>query len=596
MSAADSLGELSLDNSNDEIVVEQPSQTKSKTRKMAPKKDTQKKATKPAQKKAKTSKDKVKDTIQTFIPNEQQDRFKKASMKAFFNAYFRNEVKIVLPSTSEKKELKRPTVDLTSIPVVNKFRTELVGRNMKTIKDVLISPYMSAYFAYDAIKDENDKPKPSFSEFLDGFGIHSQKMNLREIVEEMSKFLTVGPHIYMKIYNLLFAPHVRDHKMREIGGDKKEIQRIIYAIYLQRAPEHLPEVLKMKIENKLNTTELLKKLYTTILPQYDELIQKEDKYKILAKEGKIQKILNDMKHPSLSTALWKVPDYFEDAKKKFEENKDDEKAKEEFKIAKEKYEEEKDKKLFGWIPTKEDKEAWTDNDKKEKKERTDLLKEIVSKIYVELKSAKDVIEGVDLIKDDVDCDDLLKQTNDLIDKFTAVKAEIDKISERMKKLSQTEKLNQNFTYALAIFVKAHSIFVAEEGSTNKKNALVIALDNLKKRYGVISIKSNPFRRELLDICKGSIKETACFDLAKKYKDVFEHLASPKGQDPYNPDAYSELGKYVYYGWNSTQALAKINKPCRIALGLAIFMYIRGEIEKIRSKYDNNNNLTIELVF
>lgn len=580
MSIADSIGELSLENSNDEIVIEQPPQTKPKTRKMAQKKDAPKKASKPVQKKAKVSKDKGKETIQTFIPNEQQDRFKKASMKAFFNAYFRNEVKIVLESQSEKKkELKRPTVDLTSIPVVNKFRTELVGRNMKTIKDVLISPYMSAYFAYDAIKEEQDKPKPSFGEFLDGFGVHAQKMNLREIVEEMSKFLTVGPHIYMKIYNLLFAPHVRDHKMKEIGGDKKEIQKIIYAIYLQRAPEHLPDVLKMKIEGKLNTKDLLSKLYASIFSQYDELIQKEDKYKVLANEKKtIREILGEYKHPSLSAALMKTP-----------EDKDD-------KDAKKKFEDEKEKKLYGWIPTKEEKEKWTDAEKKEKKDRTDLLKEIVSKIYVELKSAKDVIEGVDLIKDDVDCDDLLRQTNELIEKFIAVKSEIDKIAERMKKLSQTEKLNQNFTYALAIFVKAHSIFVAEEGSSNKKNALVIALDNLKKRYGAISIKSNPFRKDLLEICSGDIKETACFDLAKKYKDVFEHLASPKGQDPYNPDAYSELGKYVYYGWNSSQAIAKINKPCRIALGLAIFMYIRGEIEKIRSKHDNNNNLTIELVF
>ena len=577
MSVADSIGELSLENSNDEVVIEQPPQTKPKTRKMAPKKDTPKKTSKPVQKKAKANKDKGKETIQTFIPNEQQDRFKKASMKAFFNAYFRNEVKIVLESQSEKKkELKRPTVDLTSIPVVNKFRTELVGRNMKTIKDVLISPYMSAYFAYNAIKEEQDKPKPSFSEFLDGFGVHAQKMNLREIVEEMSKFLTVGPHIYMKIYNLLFAPHVRDHKMKEIGGDKKEIQKIIYAIYLQRAPEHLPDVLKMKIEGKLNTKDLLSKLYASIFSQYDDLIQNEDKYKVLAKEKKtIREILGEYKHPSLSAALMKTP-----------EDKDDKK----------KFEDEKEKKLYGWIPTKEDKEKWTDDEKKEKKDRTDLLKEIVSKIYVELKSAKDVIEGVDLIKDDVDCDDLLRQTNELIEKFTTVKNEIDKIAERMKKLSQTEKLNQNFTYALAIFVKAHSIFVAEEGSSNKKNALVIALDNLKKRYGVISIKSNPFRKDLLEICSGDIKETACFDLAKKYKDVFEHLASPKGQDPYNPDAYSELGKYVYYGWNSTQAVAKINKPCRIALGLAIFMYVRGEIEKIRSKHDNNSNLTIELVF
>lgn len=580
MSIADSIGELSLENSNDEIVIEQPPQTKPKTKKMASKKDAPKKASKPVQKKAKVSKDKGKETIQTFIPNEQQDRFKKASMKAFFNAYFRNEVKIVLESQSEKKkELKRPTVDLTSIPVVNKFRTELVGRNMKTIKDVLISPYMSAYFAYDAIKEEQDKPKPSFSEFLDGFGVHAQKMNLREIVEEMSKFLTVGPHIYMKIYNLLFAPHVRDHKMKEIGGDKKEIQKIIYAIYLQRAPEHLPDVLKMKIEGKLNTKDLLSKLYASIFSQYDDLIQKEDKYKVLANEKKtIREILGEYKHPSLSAALMKTP-----------EDKDD-------KDAKKKFEDEKEKKLYGWIPTKEEKEKWTGAEKKEKKDRTDLLKEIVSKIYVELKSAKDVIEGVDLIKDDVDCDDLLRQTNELIEKFTAVKSEIDKIAERMKKLSQTEKLNQNFTYALAIFVKAHSIFVAEEGSSNKKNALVIALDNLKKRYGAISIKSNPFRKDLLEICSGDIKETACFDLAKKYKDVFEHLASPKGQDPYNPDAYSELGKYVYYGWNSSQAIAKINKPCRIALGLAIFMYIRGEIEKIRSKHDNNNNLTIELVF
>ena len=580
MSIADSIGELSLENSNDEIVIEQPPQTKPKTKKMASKKDAPKKASKPVQKKAKVSKDKGKETIQTFIPNEQQDRFKKASMKAFFNAYFRNEVKIVLESQSEKKkELKRPTVDLTSIPVVNKFRTELVGRNMKTIKDVLISPYMSAYFAYDAIKEEQDKPKPSFSEFLDGFGVHAQKMNLREIVEEMSKFLTVGPHIYMKIYNLLFAPHVRDHKMKEIGGDKKEIQKIIYAIYLQRAPEHLPDVLKMKIEGKLNTKDLLSKLYASIFSQYDELIQKEDKYKVLANEKKtIREILGEYKHPSLSAALMKTP-----------EDKDD-------KDAKKKFEDEKEKKLYGWIPTKEEKEKWTNAEKKEKKDRTDLLKEIVSKIYVELKSAKDVIEGVDLIKDDVDCDDLLRQTNELIEKFTAVKSEIDKIAERMKKLSQTEKLNQNFTYALAIFVKAHSIFVTEEGSSNKKNALVIALDNLKKRYGAISIKSNPFRKDLLEICSGDIKETACFDLAKKYKDVFEHLASPKGQDPYNPDAYSELGKYVYYGWNSSQAIAKINKPCRIALGLAIFMYIRGEIEKIRSKHDNNNNLTIELVF
>lgn len=580
MSIADSIGELSLENSNDEIVIEQPPQTKPKTKKMASKKDAPKKASKPVQKKAKVSKDKGKETIQTFIPNEQQDRFKKASMKAFFNAYFRNEVKIVLESQSEKKkELKRPAVDLTSIPVVNKFRTELVGRNMKTIKDVLISPYMSAYFAYDAIKEEQDKPKPSFSEFLDGFGVHAQKMNLREIVEEMSKFLTVGPHIYMKIYNLLFAPHVRDHKMKEIGGDKKEIQKIIYAIYLQRAPEHLPDVLKMKIEGKLNTKDLLSKLYASIFSQYDDLIQKEDKYKVLANEKKtIREILGEYKHPSLSAALMKTP-----------EDKDD-------KDAKKKFEDEKEKKLYGWIPTKEEKEKWTNAEKKEKKDRTDLLKEIVSKIYVELKSAKDVIEGVDLIKDDVDCDDLLRQTNELIEKFTAVKSEIDKIAERMKKLSQTEKLNQNFTYALAIFVKAHSIFVAEEGSSNKKNALVIALDNLKKRYGAISIKSNPFRKDLLEICSGDIKETACFDLAKKYKDVFEHLASPKGQDPYNPDAYSELGKYVYHGWNSSQAIAKINKPCRIALGLAIFMYIRGEIEKIRSKHDNNNNLTIELVF
>lgn len=577
MSVADSIGELSLENSNDEVVIEQPPQTKPKTRKMAPKKDAPKKTSKPVQKKVKANKDKGKEAIQTFIPNEQQDRFKKASMKAFFNAYFRNEVKIVLESQSEKKkELKRPTVDLTSIPVVNKFRTELVGRNMKTIKDVLISPYMSAYFAYNAIKEEQDKPKPSFSEFLDGFGVHAQKMNLREIVEEMSKFLTVGPHIYMKIYNLLFAPHVRDHKMKEIGGDKKEIQKIIYAIYLQRAPEHLPDVLKMKIEGKLNTKDLLSKLYASIFSQYDDLIQNEDKYKVLAKEKKtIREILGEYKHPSLSAALMKTP-----------EDKDDKK----------KFEEEKEKKLYGWIPTKEEKEKWTDDEKKEKKDRTDLLKEIVSKIYVELKSAKDVIEGVDLIKDDVDCDDLLRQTNELIEKFTTVKNEIDKIAERMKKLSQTEKLNQNFTYALAIFVKAHSIFVAEEGSNNKKNALVIALDNLKKRYGVISIKSNPFRKDLLEICSGDIKETACFDLAKKYKDVFEHLASPKGQDPYNPDAYSELGKYVYYGWNSAQAIAKINKPCRIALGLAIFMYVRGEIEKIRSKHDNNSNLTIELLF
>lgn len=577
MSVADSIGELSLENSNDEVVIEQPPQTKPKTRKMAPKKDAPKKTSKPVQKKVKANKDKGKEAIQTFIPNEQQDRFKKASMKAFFNAYFRNEVKIVLESQSEKKkELKRPTVDLTSIPVVNKFRTELVGRNMKTIKDVLISPYMSAYFAYNAIKEEQDKPKPSFSEFLDGFGVHAQKMNLREIVEEMSKFLTVGPHIYMKIYNLLFAPHVRDHKMKEIGGDKKEIQKIIYAIYLQRAPEHLPDVLKMKIEGKLNTKDLLSKLYASIFSQYDDLIQNEDKYKVLAKEKKtIREILGEYKHPSLSAVLLKTP-----------EDKDDKK----------KFEEEKEKKLYGWIPTKEDKEKWTDDEKKEKKDRTDLLKEIVSKIYVELKSAKDVIEGVDLIKDDVDCDDLLRQTNELIEKFTTVKNEIDKIAERMKKLSQTEKLNQNFTYALAIFVKAHSIFVAEEGSSNKKNALVIALDNLKKRYGVISIKSNPFRKDLLEICSGDIKETACFDLAKKYKDVFEHLASPKGQDPYNPDAYSELGKYVYYGWNSAQAIAKINKPCRIALGLAIFMYVRGEIEKIRSKHDNNSNLTIELLF
>ena len=556
MSSADSLGELSLENSNDEAIVEQPTQTKPKTKKMAPKKETVKKTSKPAQKKAK-------DAIQTFIPNEEKDkRFKKASMKAFFNAYYRNDVKIVLEP--KKKGLKRPSIDLTSIPVVNKFRTELVGRNMKAIKDVLISPYMSAYFAYDAMKDETDKPKPSFGEFLDGFGVHSQKMNLRDIVEDMSKFLTVGPHIYMKIYNLLFAPHVRDHKKKEIGGDKKDIQRIIYAIYLQRAPEHLPEVLKMKIEDKLDTKTLLSELYKSFFPQYDEFIQKDDKYKVLAKEKRsIKEILGDYKHPSLSSALMKK--------------------------------DEKDKKLYGWMPTKEERDKWTAAEKKEKKERTDILKEIVSKIYVELKSAKDVIEGIDLIKDDVNCEDLLRQANELIDKFASVKAEIDKIAERMKKLSQTDKLNQNFTYALAIFVQAHNIFVAEDGSSNKKNALVIALDNLKKKTGVISIKSIPFRNELLAICAGEVKESACFDLAKKYKDVFEHLASPKGQDPYNPDAYSELGKYVYYGWNSTQPLAKINKTCRIALGLAIFMYIRCEIDKIRSKY-GKNNLTIELIF
>lgn len=455
------------------------------------------------------------------LSDVKKPQFAPNTLIGFVNAYYRSLGKqnLTIVRKNKKTVARVRAIVPKNCPALANVRKayEVAPADGNNVNDFIMDPYVhTAYeFIEKSKKAKKDEKNPAqFKTLCEAFGITENKTDeLQIIIEHMAEFIHDTAKINGRIFNYVFGP---------VYADKHPSKNEVHMRYIQRAPEDLIDILKLKQANFKWTT---------------------DKFFGSDKNSIIYKYISDDKI-DCDTIL---------------------------NIVKSK--------------TKDSERGTTVRSEIIKLLGKDAKPAIVSemqKSISQIRTCYSFLTYLEEITDKKQFDALVNKVVKLSEEFEDCASEIDKLR---KQSVRSDKQENVWGILIAIVTRLAAVTnKLSSPIKNGKDKLPLTLlcTTLHKSGCNLNIKDKNLRADINKLATETYTDRAAFEIAKKYQSSIDKVVTPPAYNQFNPELYSKLGFILMEGWNYTKPIQKVNKSMRIAVGMALFKYIDTEVSKIAS--------------
>lgn len=481
------------------------------------KKVSNKKPKKVSNKKQVSDKPAVKKTIKKsiFIPSEiTKTQFSPNFFIGFVNSYYRNIFKKLsfVRDKDGKSLIGSKTLDLNNLEIIDRIRKHIENDQ---IDHDICDPYLYTskhYFDYH-------QKAQDIIDLCKNFMISDANVyDLDKLIDQVSEIASSNK-LEARVFNYVFGPvYAEKHK------DRSEV----HLRYIQRAPEDLMELLRIK-----------NKSFGASLDQMFDPSKKTLMYKYLNGSR-----LNGQE----------VLDYVK--------NKTEKKG------------------MFASMKKSEIIEKYKLHDLTTSGVQDEINK--MQKSVSTVQTSYNFMKYLSEIEDYGVFENLFKKVEASVERFKIAASDIKK----MQALSQkTSSHTEKWKYLVAMLVEFGSAYkhvIPDSDEKGKiKEPISTVFSYLKKNDCFLSI-SKEFRKEMNNLMQEDYNKSEAFKLADKYVSESNGSATPHAYHPYNNQVYSKIGYLVLNNWKCDQPVNRISKNLRISIGLTIFKYIDMEVQKMMS--------------
>ena len=463
----------------------------------------------------------VKDTSKTAAKGKVKPSDVKKAMFApntlvgFANSYYRSLGKQTITFTRKHKKVteRAKTIEPKACPAIacvrKAYETVKDGEN---VNDLIMDPYV--HTAYEFIekakkaKKEEKNIDAAFRALCESYGIIENKNDeLQILINNMTEFIKDRSKINGRIFNYVFGP---------VYSEKHPTKEEVHMRYIQRAPEDLIDILKMKLSH--------------FDWSVDEFFTNPN--------GIVRKTISDDKVSSVKAIMELV-------KSKTKGN-----ARAEI------------TKLLG-----------------EKNAKPSAIAEMQKSIS-HIRTCYSFINYLAEIDDKKQFKTLVDKVNTLADDFDTCASDIEKIQKKSIKSKDTEEVWQYLITIVARLASIISKLSTPTKNGKEKLPLTLLCTALHKSGCNLNIKNKKLRDDINKLALGTYTDRAAVEIAKAHTSAIDQVVTPSAYNQYNPELYSKLGFILMEGWSYTKPIVKVNKSMRIAVGLALFKYVDAEVAKL----------------
>lgn len=473
---------------------------------------------KKVEKSATTKKRSTKKSV--IVPSEiTKTQFSTNFFIGFVNSYYRNIYKKLsfIRDKEGKQLIGSKTLDLNHLEVVDRLRKFFESDYSD---NEICDPYLYTARGFFNSYQKNEYLE-HFEDLCKNFLIEDANIyEIDKLIDQMVEIAT-NNKLEARVFNYVFGPvYAEKHK------DKTEV----HLRYIQRAPEDLMQLLKIKsssfkasLDNMFDPSPSKKTLLTKYIS--GSRLNGQEVIDYIKNKTKDKKgIFSSMKKSQII----------------------------------EKYH------LDGLTPS-------------EIQDEINKMQKIVSTVQ----SSYNFMKYLSEIDDQELFEKLVGEVKTSVDRFKHAATEIKQLQDLSRKaLTNTEK----WKYLISIIVKfghAYKYVISEPKDKKSKEPISSIMTHIKKNNCIIGI-SKKLKDELNDLILNNYNQAQIFEVAEKYVSEISNSSTPHAYHPFNNQVYSKIGYLIFNNWKCDKQITKISKNMRIAIGMTIFKYIDMEIQKFMS--------------
>ena len=201
-------------------------------------------------------------------------------------------------------------------------------------------------------------------------------------------------------------------------------------------------------------------------------------------------------------------------------------------------------------------------------------------VYQQFKAAKQTIEKVIELMGKSDFNDRYSKFIELNETRTSIATQIAKVKITSAETSQVG----GFAIVLS---KMNEMYKSIDPS--KEDHLQSILSVMQKYGSYVNLRTPAFRKAIIS---GSISSQV--SIGKEFVNELEGMGIVKSHDMTSQDTYAKIGYYLFFDWDCTSPVVRVPKSVRTALGLAIFKYIIGEVDKKIASHKKSKSISIAI--
>lgn len=494
----------------------------------------------------------------TVNPTKMAKKFTENTVKNFCNSFFGFEydhaVTFVVPTKSKgrktepKNKPKQYIIrlnDCSEIRTMRKVLEKYDGTDLKSLSKSIYTPYIHTVLDY---AENNKMNTENFQTLVSHwFGIPNvPKISITNTLRAISKYLHDEKTATHKAFNAVFGAYY---------NEKYHDDKDVHKRFIQRAPEQIMSILEAK-DKKFDST--LKDLISPVVKiEFKPLSSEAKKLNTLLGSASIEKVILK---PSEDRFTEKIGD------KVVIKSLAKIKSFDEFKAVK--------------GETKEEKEAFNENIK------------ALYDVYSEIQIIKTFINYISEIEDEEFYHEKFAKVKEVVADYATTAAAIDKLVAASNKTTKEEDEWRLLTKALVLVTRLHTIYVGKNPK-NPKNPLMITLGILGKNGIKINIKNDKFKDGIQKFAAGTASDSEINAFADEHFALYSQLQIPKAYNPMYVDIYSKLGYFIYKNWTPSKNVLKISKNIRAAVGIAMVLYIKQQLDVLMN---GKKNLKVTLMF
>lgn len=196
--------------------------------------------------------------------------------------------------------------------------------------------------------------------------------------------------------------------------------------------------------------------------------------------------------------------------------------------------------------------------------------------YSEVMVIKNFIKYISEIDDEAMYHTKFAEVKAIAANFETAAAAIDKLVSAAGKKSSDRDYWRLIVKALTIVTQLHKRFAAKA-----KSPVMFTLNIINKNGVNLCIKNDKFKKGVDKLAAENANDAAINEFADAHLTLYDQLSIPKTYDPETVEIYSKLGNYIYYKWETSKPVLKITKNVRVAVGIAMLMYINSQIAVLK---------------
>lgn len=209
--------------------------------------------------------------------------------------------------------------------------------------------------------------------------------------------------------------------------------------------------------------------------------------------------------------------------------------------------------------------------------------------YNELQTAYGFVNFIDNINEQSTFTEGLDEIKKISSKIINLTSKLEELIKFVEKHDEIDENGDNVHWeclikALVYMTDAHKVF-----ATGGRKAFAI----MNKSLGIdINIRNTKLKEAISSAVPTNDKHI--HEIAGLFKDEIRQLSIPSTYNPTMRGIYDDLGNYLYNNWNCTSPVQKIPKAVRIAAGMALFQFLKHQIDII--SHGKSNIVKIALKF